>query len=178
MKKTLGYISGFGGRFGRKPFFRICLSLESCKNLNELMAKADAENRHTVNLAASYQQPDRLRLYETIPPDYEFRASTHYIRGDAIRIQGKEGVSCSLAISAKFGVPSFQEQLRIAMDAAEKYVELRIPSRELSFVEFVPDVAVRSEADVLTEASVASILDVLPSEDFSDWETDAGGSGQ
>lgn len=174
-RKVLGYVIGSGGRFDRAPFYSLRLRLVQCRELNKLLAMSDGQGRRTTTLTASFHQPDRLRVTEIEAPDYERRASAQYVRGDVIRVQGKQGVSCGLDISAKFGVPLVREQLAGAMGKAMNYIEFRIPSRGRDVIEFIPDTelktAVRTDdTDLLAEASVALAAEVLVPEDFSDWE--------
>jgi hypothetical protein len=126
-------------------------------------------------VTATFHQPNRLRITEFDAPDYEVRSATQYVRGDVIRVHGKEGVSCGLNISAKFGVPLIREQLAGAMAKAREYLEFRVPSRKRDVIEFVPDSDFRQltcvdDADLLAEASIWAAARVLPPEDFSDWE--------
>ena len=171
-RETIGYVVGENGRFGRSPFFSVRLPLAQCAELDELLARASAEQRRTTALTASFHQPGRLRLTEIDPPAYEVHAAAHYVRGDVLRVQGKEGVSCGLDISARFGTPLLREQLRRAMASARQFVELRVPSRKRDVIEFIPDIDLKpSEADALVAGSVAAATAVLPAEDFGDWET-------
>lgn len=170
MRNTLGYVIGQEGRFERIPFYRLRLSLTQCDALDELLARAGAEQRHTTTLTASFHQPDRIRVTEIEAPDYELRAAPQYVRGDIVRVQGKEGVSCGLDISARFGIPLIREQLGAARTRARQYVELRVPSRKRDVVEFVPDVDLNpSEQDVIVTGSVLAAMSSLPPEDFGDW---------
>jgi hypothetical protein len=170
-RSTIGYVVGEGGRFGRLPFYSVRLARAQCKELDELLAKAGAEQRRTTTLTASFHQPDRLRLTEIDPPAYEVRATSYYVRGDVVRVQGKEGVSCGLDLSARFGVPLVRQQLAQATAKARQYVELRVPSRKRDVIEFIPDVDLKpSEEDTLVAGSVAAATAALSIEDFSDWE--------
>jgi hypothetical protein len=172
-RATIGYVMGVGGRFGRLPFYSVRFGLPQCKELDGLLAKSGAQRRRTTTLTASFHQPNRLRLTEVNPPDYEFRAAACYVRGDVIRVQGKEGVSCGLDLSARFGVPIVREQLGLAMAKAREYVELRVPSRKRDVIEFIPDTELNapvSDEDALIAGSVGALTDALPPEDFSDWE--------
>lgn len=171
MRSTIGYIVGEGGRFGRVPFYRLCLPLEQCQALDGLLAGAGAAQRHTTTLTASFQQPDRLSVTEIEPPEYELRVAAQYVRGDVLRVQGKEGVSCGLDISARFGVPLVREQLGLARARARQYVEFRVPSRKRDVIEFIPDVDLpAADQDLLVAGSMSAIAAVLAPEDFSDWE--------
>ena len=174
-RKVLGYVKGSRGRFDHTPFYSLRLRLGECRELNELLAKVDGQGRHTMTLAATFHQPDRLRLMEVEAPEYERRAAAQYVRGDIIRVQGKQGVSCGLDISGKFGVPLVREQLAGAMAKAKEFIEFRVPSRKRDVIEFVPDTELirsieRDDADLLAEASAAAAAEVLEPEDFSDWE--------
>jgi hypothetical protein len=174
-RKVLGYVNGSRGRFDRTPFYSLRLPLAQCRELKKLLAKTDGQGRRTATLTANSRQPDRLSITETQAPDYERRAAAQYVRGDVIRVQGREGVSCGLDISAKFGVRLVQEQLAGAMNEAKDYIEFRVPSRKRDVIEFIPDTELKPapgahEADLWAEASVALAAEVLVPEDFSDWE--------
>jgi hypothetical protein len=171
-RRNLGSVNGIGGVFGRFPFYELHLDKKrGVPELDRLMAQADPDRRCTLTLTVSYHQPDRLRVTETDPPNYESQASASYVRGDAMRVQGREGVSCNLDLSARLGVGAFRNELRVAAGRAEKFVALRVPSRKHDLVELIPDIDLGVGEDrILVEASVAAIGTVLPADDFSDWE--------
>lgn len=169
---TLGYVVGRSGRFDRDPFYRLSLPADASRELDRLLAKANGGARRTATLTATYEEPDRLRVTEAEAPAYEHRAAAQYVRGDVLRVQGRQGVSCGLDMSARFGVPLIREQLRLALSRCREYVEMRVPSRVHDVVEFVPDVdLIPSEENSLVSGSTAAATAVLPAEDFSDWET-------
>ena len=170
-RSTIGYIIGNGGQFSRTPFYRLRLPTPKCEELDSLLAKADGQHRRTTTLTASFHQADRLRVTEVDPPEYELRAAAQYVRGDVLRVQGKEGISCGLDISARFGIPLVREELRRAMTRAAEFVEFRVPSRNRDVIEFVADVDLREdEGKVFVAASTAAAVATLPTEDFTDWE--------
>ncbi len=171
-RRTLGSINGSGGLFARFPFYEVRLSKgKAVPELDRLLGQADRDRRCTLTLTVSYHQPDRLRVTETDPPNYELQASASYVRGDAMRVQGREGVSCNLDLSARLGVGALRDELRVAAQRAEKFVVLRVPSRKRNLVELVPDVDFGlGESDILAAASMAAAGTVLRAEDFSDWE--------
>jgi len=156
------------------PFYSLRLNLKQCRQLDDLLQRADSNSRHTSTLTITHEQPDRIRVTETQAPDYELRAAAQYVRGDVMRVQGKEGVSCGLDISAKFGIPLVREQLAQALAQAKEFVELRVPSRAREVIEFIPDTELkppaRDDADLLAKASAKLAPEVLEPEDFSDWE--------
>jgi len=173
-RTSVGYVRGQRGRFARVPFFSLRLNPEQCRRLDELLKRIDADSRHGSTLTITHEQPDRIRVTETEAPDYELRAAEQYVRGDVIRIQGKEGISCGLDISAKFGIPLVRQQLAQALAKAKDFVELRIPNRARDVIEFIPDTdlkgSLRDDSDLLAEASAKLAAEVLEPEDFSDWE--------
>jgi hypothetical protein len=151
------------------------LDLAKCRKLDALLTQADGPGRRTTTLTATYHQPNRLRITQVEAPDYELRAAAQYVRGDVLRVQGKERVSCGLDVSARFGVPLLREQLAEAMTKAREYVEFRVPSRKRDIVEFIPDselkrLARADDTELLAKASMWAAGRVLPPEDFSDWE--------
>lgn len=172
VRNTIGYVLGERGRFGRNPFFTVRLPSDRIEEFDRLLAKADGRHRHTTTITVSHQQPDRLRVTEVGPPEYELRAADQYVRGDVIRVQGKEGKSCGLDISARFGVPLIRQQLRSAAERAKTFVELRVPSRKRDLVEFRADVDIPpGEEELLLDAAITLAAQCLPTEDFSDWES-------
>ena len=171
-RRTLGYVHGVMGVFDRAPFYTLWLSKAKVEQLDELLGRADANTRCTVTLTASFQQPDRLRVTEVDSPDYEARAAATYVRGDIVRIHGRDGVSCGLDLSARFGVPIVRAQMKDAAAQARESVLLRVPSKSRAIIEFIPDVSLPSrEEDALVAGSVAATIASLPPDDFSDWET-------
>lgn len=168
-RTVLGYVNGQSGQFGRLPFFALRLSLDQAAALDGLLGRAGAQSRNTTTLTASFHQPARLRVTEIEPPDYELRAAAQYVRGDVVRVQGKEGVSCGLDVSARFGIPLLREQLSAARGRARDFLELRVPSRKRDLVEFVPDVDLTTTSDEAAALAAAQVAG-LEAEDFSDWE--------
>ncbi|MDP9175184.1 MAG: hypothetical protein M3O30_15155 [Planctomycetota bacterium] len=170
-RTTIGYVLGESGHFDRSPFYRLRLSIAECRRFDELLERVRAGHRCTATLTASFHQPDRLRVTEIEAPEYERRAAAQYIRGDVVRVQGREGISCGLDVSGQFGIPLIRQQLGLAMARAAQYVEIRVPSRKRDVVEFVPDVDLESgEDNALVSGSVSAATSVLPREDFRDWE--------
>jgi hypothetical protein len=170
-RSVIGYVFGKGGRFDHCPFYRLELPLAECRKLEELLAAAGGEQRRTATLTATRQQMDRLCVTGVGPPKYEQRAVEQYVRGDVLRVQGTEGNSCNLTISARFGVPLMTQQLGVALERAREFVELRVPSRKYDLVEFVPDVDLdSSDEQILAAGSIAATVVGLAAEDFSDWE--------
>jgi hypothetical protein len=171
-RRVVGYVGGTGGVFGRAPFFQIQLSKQAVRQLDELLMKADGDRRCTLTVTASFQQPDRLRVTEADPPQYEAVASSAYVRGDAMRVNGREGASCGIDLSARWGVPALRNALRLACERANNYVLLRIPSRKRDLVEIIPDMELLpADEGAVLSASATSAAALLPAEDFSDWET-------
>ncbi len=170
-RRVIGYVMGNAGLFGRSPFYEIRLDKKAVSEIDRLLAQGNAARRCTVILAVTYHQPDRLRVLEADPPEYESRASGAYLRGDAMRVQGREGVSCNLDLSARLGVEALRHELRVAGGRAKAFVVLRVPSRKRDIIELIPDVDLDlSEKDVIVAGSVAAATAMLPPEDFSDWE--------
>jgi hypothetical protein len=170
-RTTIGYVLGASGRFDHSPFYCLRLSIDACRQFNELLGRVSASHRCTATLTASFHQPDRLRITEIDPPEYERRAAAQYVRGDVVRVQGREGVSCGLDVSSQFGIPLIRQQLNLAMARASKYVEFRVPSRKRDVIEFVPDIDVENADEAtLVAGSIAAATAALRPEDFSDWE--------
>jgi hypothetical protein len=171
-RRTIGYVIGAAGSFARFPFYEIRLDKKKAvPELDRLLAKGNVAQRCTVTLSASFHQPDRLRVTEIDPPDYESRASAAYLRGDVMRVQGREGISCGLDLSARLGVQALQNELRLASKRAKTFVILRVPSRKRDIIELIPDIDLdASEKEMLIAGSVAAATTTLPPEDFSDWE--------
>ena len=172
-RRNIGSVRGSGGFFAKFPFYEVRLDKKNAiPELDNLLAKSDAQRRCTVTLTVSFHQPDRLRVTETDPPNYEIRASATYLRGDAMRVQGREGKSCNLDLSTRLGVVALQRELRLAAERAQEFVVLRVPSRKHDLIELIPDVEFAvSEQDVLVAGSTMAAVGALPSEDFSDWES-------
>ena len=170
-RRYVGNVYGTAAKLGRDPFFEIQLGLEKIEALDRLLARANGNLRCTLALTLSFHQLDRLRVTETDPPDYELRASAEYMRGDTMRVSGKEGRSCNIDLSARFGVPEFRKQLRQARERASRYVVLRVPNSKHDLLEIIPDseLATADEQSLLS-ASANSTASLLPAEDFSDWE--------
>ncbi len=170
-RKVLGYVLGSGGAFGRTPFYQLTLQKSALHLLQQLLGKAAAAARSTVTITVSYHQPDRLRITEAAPPDYEARAARDYVRGDAMRVNGREGVSCGIDLTSQNGVPALLTALRNAGSRATSAVTLRVVSRKRNVVEIIPDTDLPATTDdALVAGSVAAAAAVLPPEDFSDWE--------
>jgi hypothetical protein len=170
---TIGYVEGRNGQFGRHPFYSLELPLSQCAELDTLLGQSDGDARRTTTLVASYHQPDRLRLKQDDAPAYEASLAPTYVRGDMLRVQGKENVSCNLAVSAKFGVPALRQQLNAAADRAREFVLMRVPTRNRDVVEFVPDVDLPGtylSANPEVVAGTLAAAAILGPEDFSDWE--------
>ena len=171
-RKTLGYIVGSAGTFGRAPFYQITLQKPALELLAQLLAKTATDARSSLTITVSYHQPDRLRITQAAPPDYEARAARDYVRGDAMRVNGREGVSCGIDLTSKGGVPALLSALQNAGARATNAVLLRVVNRKRNIVEIIPDAdLVPGEEDALVAGSVAAAAAVLPPEDFSDWET-------
>jgi hypothetical protein len=172
-KTTIGYVEGRNGQLGRDPFYALELPLPQCHELDELLGQSDADARRTTTLAASCEKPSRIRLKQDDAPEYEADLEPTYVRGDMLRVQGKELKSCNLAISAKFGIPAIRQQLKAAAERSSDFVLMRVPSRHRDVVEFVPDIDLRGQqsnigAEVIAGTSAAA--EILGAEDFSDWE--------
>jgi hypothetical protein len=144
-KTTIGYVEGRNGRLGHDPFYALELPRPQCRELDELLGQSDADARRTTTLAASYEQPDRIRLQQNDAPEYEAALAPTYVRGDMLRVQGKELASCNLAVSARFGIPALRQQLKAAAERCSDFVLMRIPSRNRDVVEFVPDIDLLDE---------------------------------
>lgn len=173
MKKTLGYVTGFNASLGDSPFFSLDLELSAARQLDGLLAKSAAgSSRATITLTASYAQPTRLRVTAAPPPGYEADVDENYMRGDAMRVNGRKGNSCGVDISVRFGVPIFRKLLNAAIGQARTFVRMRVPSRARDIAELIPDTRLAAQTDLkLAAASAAAIAGVLPPEDFSDWES-------
>lgn len=173
IRHTVGYVTGSGGHFGRTPFFQIRLLKEDGANLDRLLTSDNKERRGTMTITVSFHQPDRLRITEVDPPEYERRAAQNYLRGDILRVQGREGVSCSLDLSMLWGVPAFQTGLRSAVQRAAEFIVFSVPSRKRNLVEFVADIDspnTDSDLEALAHASMALAAQTLAVEDFSSWK--------
>jgi hypothetical protein len=171
-RRVIGFVHGSGGFFAQSPFYVLQLDKKSARQLDKLLEQGNSSSRCEVTITATFHQPDRLRITETDPPDYEARAVDTYVRGDVIRVQGKPGVTCSLAVSARWGVPAIQSQLRRAASRASKFLLLRVPNRKRDVVEFVADEDLASEpVDANVAASMASAANLLPEESFDDWRS-------
>ena len=170
-RRTLGYVVGFGGTFGRTPFYQLTLQKPALELFQQLLGKSSVAGRSTVTITASYHQPDRLRITEAAPPDYEARAARDYVRGDAMRVNGREGVSCGIDLTSQSGVPALLDALRKAASRAQSDVTLKVVSRKRDVVEIIPDTDLPAATDdVLVAGSLAAAAVVLHPEDFSDWE--------
>jgi len=170
-RRVLGYVIGLGGTFGRTPFYQLTLQKPALELFQQLLGKCSAAGRSTVTVTASYHQPDRLRITEAAPPDYEARAARDYVRGDAMRVNGREGVSCGIDLTSQSGVPALLSALRMAGRRARSSVTLKVVSRKRDVVEIIPDTDLPAATDeALVAGSVAAAAAVLPPEDFSDWE--------
>jgi hypothetical protein len=158
---------------GRDPFYALELPLTQCHKLDKLLGQSDADARRTTTLAASYDNPNRIRLKQDDAPEYEAELEPTYVRGDMLRVQGKELKSCNLAVSARFGIPALRQQLKAAAERSSDFVLMRVPSRNRDVVEFVPDVDLRdrrSEIGVEVIAGTTAASEILGGEDFGDWE--------
>ena len=168
-RRYLGNIYGVASKLGRDPFFEIRLDREQVNALDRLLQKADGDGRCALSLTASFHQLNRLRVTEVDPPDYESRAPKEYLR-DNVRVSGKEGRSCNIELSARWGAPAMRKELRSAADRAREFILLRIPHKR-PLVQIIPDVDLELESDQeILGASMASAAKLLPREDFSDWE--------
>jgi hypothetical protein len=170
-REFIGSVLGDSGGFHRRPFYRVRLTTSACTELDALLARVDGEQRHTATLTATYDQPARVKVTKVDGPDYERSAAPQYLRGDVVRVQGRPGASCNLDVSARFGIPLFRAQLKLACERAEQFVDLRVPSHNRDVIEFIPDVDLNSsDDDTLVSGSIAAVTATLPPEDFSDWE--------
>lgn len=160
-------VTGLGGQLGSNPFFEVRLSIPDCGALIEGLKQAAAQ-AGTITIAVTRENPNRLRLKCDPLPAYEARAPASYLRGDVLRVQGVDTNSCNLAISARFGVPLFSQDLSAAAGRARNWVLVRVPNRKYDQVEFWPDVDLPStgEDTALLQAQSSGLV----YEDFSDWE--------
>src|SRR5437899_2423842 len=146
-RRTLGYVVGLGGAFGRTPFYQLTLQKPALELFQQLLGKSSAAGRATVTITASYHQPDRLRITEAAPPDYEARAARDYVRGDAMRVNGREGISCGIDLTSQSGVPALLGALRKAGSRARSAVTLKVVSRKRDVVEIIPDIDLPAATD-------------------------------
>ena len=172
-RRVLGFVRGQQGVLGSDPFFVIHLPKEAAVALDQLLGSSDGSRRCTVTITITSHQPNRLRITEIDPPQYESKACETYLRGDTMRVNGGIGKTCGLDLSARFGVPAIRSQLREALDQADEFIVLRVPSRKHDLIEFIPDTAISTVSnDAMLQASMSSAAQLLPAEEFTDWEKD------
>jgi hypothetical protein len=114
-------------------------------------------------------------LTEVPPPDFEARAASIYLRGEPMRISGREG-SVNIDFSGAIGGELLRQRLEAARKRSRKFLEIRIPRQCKNLIEFIPDLDLESletaELSALAEAGLRMAAEVWPEDDFSDWEQD------
>jgi len=166
-RRGLGSVRGFDGTLTGENFYEVKLQKDGAAELVRLLAPT-AGARRGVSLTTDYHDPNRLRLTEVEPPDFEQGAAPRYLRGNALRVSGRAGNSCNIDVSARFAVAPLIEQLSDAQSAANRFILLRVPSRGRDLLEIIPDTELDDVA--LGQAGEALAAEILPHEDFADWE--------
>jgi hypothetical protein len=161
------------GNLGAKPFFWARLDKPTATEFAARLKACAKQQRRWYTLAATYENPRRLRLMLERTPEFESSAAPLYVRGDVLLVSGSPGVSCNIAFSSG-AAADLSECLTRAMPHARRWVEFRVASRKRAMVEFIPDTELESmpsrEHAALGRAGLALATKILPPENFSDWE--------
>lgn len=161
------------GYLGAKPFFWARLDKPTATEFAARLKACAKQQRRWYTLAATYENPRRLRLMPERTPDFESAAAPLYVRGELLRVTGSPGASCNISFSAR-GAADLAGCLTRALADAHAWLEVRVPSRKRDLVEFIPDSDVKpseiSEIESLGRTGEVLAGEVLPRDDFSDWE--------
>lgn len=160
-----------------KPFFLGCLAkLEARQLLGYLEDLGRRPGRFWYDLVSGRPDPKRLRLVRLLrTPEYELAAETNYLRGDIFRINGKQN-SCHINFSGPIGARLLAEQLRSALERTRNTIDIVVPNRhrKKDLVEFIADADREAnpsdEHNRLAQAGEVMAAELLPAEDFSDWD--------
>lgn len=169
-------IKGESGRMGRKPFYSIRLAVDDAAMLERALGAVAKSADSGATLTATAENPDRLRMKREAMPEYERRTSGSYVRGDMVRVNGREGVSCNIVFTPR-GAAALAECIRSARSRSRRFLELRVPSRAHDVVECVSDselAEANSEEARLGRVGAQLAAESWAPEDFSDWEKPRG----
>jgi hypothetical protein len=127
----------------------------------------------------TYDDPTRLRLVRGDTPGYEAGAATIYLRGEIVKVTGREG-SCNIDFSGPVGALLLAQRLQAARQRMRSFLEIRVPNRQRkkNLIEFIPDTELEAresaEHQKLALAGEALAADTLAENEFSDWDTQDG----
>lgn len=163
-------LTGLDGALDHNPFFRVRLDRQQLAALAKQLRICASRHRRWFTLAATYENPARLRLVKYPTPDFETGAATAYIRGEILRVTGKERRSCNITFSS-LGAEQLVRGIEEARRRMRASVEM-MADRRHGMVEFVPDVerGTRGGEGDLAAALEAESSAAMPPDDFSDWE--------
>jgi hypothetical protein len=145
----------------------------------ELAACAARQDRCWFSLTVTRDNVHRLKLTEDHrTPRYESDAARSHVRGDVLRIQVQKSLNI---VFSPVGARLLHDALASAAGRMAHFLRLRacVPRQHRSLIEFVPDSELAGpidELDRLAAAGEAAGGEVLPPEDFSDWETPPRGN--
>lgn len=166
-------IMGQSKGFGKDPLYELRLLKADADRLADELSRWGQGDRASASLAATADNPNRLRLKVERVPDYELRAKGAYVRGDFVRISGRN--SCNISFT-RGGATALADALRAATAKAHRAVVLRVPSAAHDLVEFIPDTEWQVETvdDALGAAGIAAAVEAWGPENFADWENRRG----
>jgi hypothetical protein len=158
---------------GEQPFFRARLARTDAQRLvDRLRELANSKERDWYFLTSSDPDRRRLRLGRDRTPGYELQAAPRYVRGDVITVNGGPH-SCNILFSVA-GADLLAGRLSAAVDDSDENVEIRVPNRrrKLQLIELLSDreLAAAAEQDILGRSGELLLTEILPGDDFSDWE--------
>ena len=160
--------------------FLVRLDMEQTEEfLRHLEGCAACQGREWFAVTSSYDKPQRLRLTKELRvPDYELQAPAIYLRGEPVRISGREGSSCNINFSGAVGSWLLMRRVRSARERMRRFLEIRIPSRKHNLIAFFPDTDLEAvetpEHHKLAQTGATLAGDIWVAEDFSDWESHGG----
>lgn len=174
-RRTIGAVefSRAALRPGKRPFFEAKANAQQIDKLIELLnICVRSKNREWYTLTATHEKPQRLRVTEIPPPEFESEASQFYYRSP-LRVSGNAG-SVNVDFSGSLAGPIVIQLIQQARDQMKEYIEMRIPRQKTSLIEFIPDTELESiEASELRSLGVAGdqlAAEAWGTENFSDWE--------
>ncbi|GMU23015.1 MAG: hypothetical protein AMXMBFR13_30990 [Phycisphaerae bacterium] len=162
------------GSKSEQPFFRGRLRCADARELAKRLASlAQPGSRQRYYLTAKEPDTTRIKLVNLErTPEYERSAAQNYLRGDVFVVSGSRQ-SCNLEFSA-VGAGLLAAELKAATDRCREWVEIVVPNRrrKLNLVEFIADTDLEAaaEEESLAIAGELALAEILPREDFSDWE--------
>lgn len=156
--------------------YRVRLAVDQVKRLVQLLAEAPRVPPGRM-LAVTTENWNRIRIVARPLPRYEQRAARTHIRGDVIRVTGRDSLNID---ATRRGADLLIQGLTDESARAREWIDF-----SASVVRATPTEGPRSLVEIAADTELAGALDaarigttgaslaeaVWPADDFSDWES-------